>query len=117
MDGGDNKLIGRWGEELVAADLRRKGCRVLAANWQCRLGEIDLIAADRTYIRFIEVKLRKDSRFAAPREFVDWRKQEKLRVTAQHETKLQPRFDVAEVYAHLGTETKKPRIVYIENAF
>lgn len=117
MDGGDNKLIGRWGEELVAADLRRKGCRVLAANWQCRLGEIDLIAADRTYIRFIEVKLRKDSRFAAPREFVDWRKQEKLRVTAQHETKLQPRFDVAEVYAPLGTETKKPRIVYIENAF
>lgn len=122
MNGGDNKLIGRWGEELVAADLRSKGCRVLAANWQCRMGEIDLIATDRTYIRFIEVKLRKDSRFAAPREFVDRRKQEKLRVTAQlylaqHETKLQPRFDVAEVYAPLGTETKKPRIVYIENAF
>lgn len=122
MNGEDRRLIGRWGEELVATDLRRKGCRVLAANWQCRMGEIDLIVSDGAYIRFVEVKLRKDSNFAAPREFVDRRKQEKLKVTAQlylaqHETSLQPRFDVAEVYAPLGTKTLKPRIVYVENAF
>lgn len=122
MNGGDRRLVGRWGEELVATDLRRKGCHILAANWQCRMGEIDLIASEKEYIRFVEVKLRKDDNFAAPREFVDRRKQEKLRVTAQlylaqHETELQPRFDVAEVYAPQGTETKKPRIIYIENAF
>lgn len=122
MNGGDRRLVGRWGEELVATDLRRKGCHILAANWQCRMGEIDLIVSDKEYIRFVEVKLRKDDNFAAPREFVDQRKQEKLRVTAQlylaqHETELQPRFDVAEVYAPQGTETKKPRIIYIENAF
>lgn len=118
----DRKLLGRWGEGLVAADLRRKGCTILAAGWRCRMGELDLVAADGTYIRFVEVKLRKDDHFAQAREAVDSRKQKKLRVTAQlylaqHPTRLQPRFDVAEVYAPEGTATDEPRIIYIENAF
>lgn len=120
--GKDRILLGRWGESVVAQDLRRKGCRIVAANWRCRMGEIDLIAADKSYLRFVEVKLRKDDSFAQAKEFVDRHKQEKLRVTAQlylaqHPTSLQPRFDVAEVYAPQGSETKKPRIVYTENAF
>ena len=107
MSGGERKLLGRWGEGLVAEDLRKKGCRILAANWQCRMGEIDLIVADKRYLRFIEVKLRK---------------QDRIRVTAQlylagHPTTLQPRFDVAEVYAPEGVKTRTPRINYIENAF
>lgn len=120
--GKDRTLLGRWGESLVAQDLRRRGCRIVAANWRCRMGEIDLIAADKSYLRFVEVKLRKDDSFAQAKEFVDRHKQEKLRVTAQlylakHPTSLQPRFDVAEVYAPQGSETNKPRIVYTENAF
>lgn len=122
MSGTDRRLLGRWGESLVAEDLRRKGCRILAANWQCRMGEIDLIATDKTYLRFVEVKLRKSDSFAKAREFVDRRKQEKLMVTAKlylagHSTELQPRFDVAEVYAPQGIKTKKPQILYVENAF
>lgn len=120
--GGERKLLGRWGESLVAEELRKKGCTILAAGWHCRLGEIDLIAADKTYLRFVEVKLRRDARFAQAREAVDARKQEKLRVSAQlylawNPTVLQPRFDVAEVYAPEGTATKEPRLIYIENAF
>ena len=118
----DRKLLGRWGEGLVAADLRKKGCTILAAGWRCRMGELDLVAADGKYIRFVEVKLRKNDHFAQAREAVDFRKQSKLRVTAKlylacHPTQLQPRFDVAEVYAPAGTATVKPRIIYIENAF
>lgn len=120
--GGDRKLLGRWGEDLVAEDLRKRGCDIVAAGWYCRMGEIDLIAADKRYLRFVEVKLRKDARFAQAREAVNARKQEKLRLAAQlylaeNPTGLQPRFDVAEVYAPEGTETKKPEIIYIENAF
>ena len=118
----DRKLLGRWGEGLVAADLRKKGCTILAAGWRCRMGELDLVAADGKYIRFVEVKLRKNDHFAQAREAVDVRKQSKLRVTAQlylarHPTHLQPRFDVAEVYAPEGTATVNPRMIYIENAF
>ena len=118
----DRKLLGRWGEGLVAADLRKKGCTILAAGWRCRMGELDLVASDGKYIRFVEVKLRKNDRFAQAREAVDYRKQSKLRVTARlylvrHPTDLQPRFDVAEVYAPEGTATRNPQIIYIENAF
>ena len=116
------RLLGRWGEEKVAEWMRQKGYRVVAAGYRCRHGEIDLIAEHGKYICFTEVKLRKSDLFAQAREFVDARKQERLRITAQHylaETAcgLQPRFDVAEIYAPDGIFTKKPKIIYLENAF
>ena len=91
-------------------------------NYRTRLGEIDIIAANRRYLIFCEVKLRKTADFAAAREFVDARKQQRLRTTAlvylsQHETNLQPRFDVIEIYAPDGTATKKPQINHMEDAF
>lgn len=122
MSGGDRKLLGRWGEAAAAQWLRKEGYRVLEANWHCRFGEIDLIAQKGWYLCFVEVKLRKDDGFAQAREFVDRRKQEKIRTAAglylsTHPTGLQPRFDVAEVYAPEGTRTVQPKINYLENAF
>ena len=115
-------MLGRWGESLVADYLRRNGYEVIAEGWRCRFGEIDLIARNRSFLIFVEVKLRKNASFAQAREFVDQRKQQKLVATAQlylaqHPTELQPRFDVAEVYAPQGTDTEHPEIIYLENAF
>ena len=122
MTGGDRRLLGRWGETQTADWLRARGWRVVAAGWRCRFGEIDLIAANDKYIAFIEVKLRKNAVFAPARAFVDRGKQERVRTAAQlylleHPTELQPRFDVAEVYAPEGMATRKPEINYIEDAF
>ena len=122
MSRGDLRLLGRWGESKVAEWLRKKGYKVVGAGYRCRFGEIDLIATDDKFICFTEVKLRKDSGFAQAREFVEKHKQERLRLTAQHylcqhPSELQPRFDVAEVYAPMGVSTKDPQINYIENAF
>ena len=122
MSGQESRLLGRWGEALAAEHLRRAGYQILAANWRSRFGEIDLIAANQSYLCFVEVKLRKSAAFGRAGEFVDRRKQNKLRVTAelylsQHSTRLQPRFDVIEVYAPQGTDTKAPRVRHIENAF
>ncbi len=115
-------LSGRWGEAVAANYLRRKRYRILESNYRCRLGEIDLIAEDLRYLVFVEVKTRKDDRFASAAEFVDSRKQQRLIAAArlylsQHETALQPRFDVIEVYAPDGPATRRPRIRHIENAF
>lgn len=71
MNGGGARLLGRWGEAVAAEDLRRKGWRLVAAGWQCRFGEIDLIAENSKYITFIEVKLRKNADFAPARAAVD----------------------------------------------
>lgn len=122
MSGQESRLLGRWGEALAADHLRKKGFRILEAGWRCRFGEIDLIAADRNYLCFVEVKLRKSAAFGGAGEFVDRRKQEKLRTTAelylaQSPTPLQPRFDVIEIYAPQGMNTLKPEIRHIPNAF
>ena len=94
----------------------------MAAGYQCRFGEIDLIVQDKKNLVFVEVKLRKNANFAAAKDFVDWRKQDRIRVTAsmylsQFPTKLQPRFDVIEIYCPQGRLTKEPQINHLEGAF
>ncbi len=124
MSGGGEKArgLGQWGEALVAEDLRQKGWVIAATNFRCRMGELDIVAKRGNYLAFVEVKLRKNSRFGAACEAVTVSKQRKLRTAAQyylltHPSGLQPRFDVAEVYAPQGIHTEKPDIYYIENAF
>lgn len=114
--------MGAWGEALAAEYLRKKRYQIVAANFRTRIGEIDLIATNRRYLIFVEVKLRKNADFAMAREFVDYRKQAKIRSTAQlylayHPTRLQPRFDVIEIYAPEGMETRSPVINHLEDAF
>lgn len=120
--GAKSHLLGKWGEAVVANDLRRKGWRILASGYRCRLGEIDIIASDGRFLSFIEVKLRKNAAYGTAGEAVTLRKQSRIRATAmlyltRYPTDLQPRFDVAEVYAPEGSHTLAPRINYIENAF
>ena len=91
-------------------------------GYRTRMGEIDIIAENRKYLVFAEVKLRKSDSFAAAREFVDGSKQRRLTATAmqwlrQNPTGLQPRFDVIEIYAPLGMATESPTINHIKNAF
>ena len=122
MSGEKNRLLGRWGERLAAGFLREKGYALRDANWSCRFGELDLVAENGRFLCFVEVKLRKSAAYGTPGEFVDRRKQEKLRAAAQlylqkHPSRLQPRFDVIEIYAPQGMDTLKPQVNHIENAF
>ena len=119
---GRNNLVGSWGESLAGEYLRKKRYKLVAMNYRCRYGEVDLIVANKQYLVFVEVKLRKSDRFAAALEHVDLHKQQRLRTTAEfflseHQTALQPRFDVIEIYAPEGTMTKKPCIHHVEDAF
>ncbi len=102
--------------------MARKRYRLVEQNFRCRYGEIDLIVKNRQYIVFVEVKLRKSAQFALAADFVDQRKQARLRTTAafwlaKNETELQPRFDVVEVYAPGGMATRRPEIRHWEDAF
>ena len=119
---GRSNLLGGWGEALAAEYLRKKRYEIVAQGWRCKFGEIDLIVKNRKYLAFVEVKLRKSDRFAAAMEYVDRRKQDRLRMTAslylsRNETKFQPRFDVIEIYAPDGMDTADPEIIHLEDAF
>ena len=116
----ERKRIGDRGEAEVAKYLRKKGYVLLASQWRCRFGELDLVAKDRRgTVCFVEVKLRSAGAIALPREFVDGRKKERLRraaqsYLAQHAPESSARFDVAEVYVQ---ESGAMRVEYLENAF
>lgn len=102
--------------------MRKKRYKLVAAGYRCRFGEIDLIVQNKQYLVFVEVKLRKSGDFAAAREYVNRFKQDKIRITAsmylsQNPTKLQPRFDVIEIYAPRGASTETPEITHLEDAF
>ena len=116
------KLIGQWGEDQACEYLRRHGYRIIGRNYSCRFGEIDVIAAKRGFLAFVEVKLRRSDAFAEAREYVDERRQARLRSAAslwlaENETSLQPRFDVIEVYGEPGMPFRSLRIRHYENAF
>ena len=120
--GAEARLLGKWGERLAADFLRRDGWRIVETNYRCRMGEIDLIAEKGRYLVFVEVKLRKGARYGLASEAVTHNKRQRLRTTAElylseHPTRLQPRFDVIEVYAPQGMNTLEPGISRIENAF
>ena len=115
-------MLGPWGEGIAAEYLRKKRYQIVACNYRTRFGEIDLIAKNRRFLVFVEVKLRKSDRFAQAREYVGFQKQSRIRTSAElwlqeHPTLLQPRFDVIEIYAPDGMQTISPEIVHLEDAF
>ena len=88
-DGGSNdrrpvrQRIGARGEDLAVAELERQGMQILARNWRCKLGEIDVVAVEhsngRHVVVFCEVKCRTGLGFGGPLESITYAKLRKLR--------------------------------------
>lgn len=101
--------LGARGEQLAADWYTARGYTVVARNWRCREGELDLVVARDGELVFCEVKTRSSDRFGVPAEAVTPSKQRRLRVLAARylaEAADPPvvrrrgiRFDVASVMA------------------
>jgi putative endonuclease len=95
--------VGRRGEAAAERRYVARGYRVLARNWRCTIGELDLVVARGTTLVICEVKTRRGSRYGGGFEAVDARKRQKLRALAEvflQQHRLSPstiRFDVASV--------------------
>jgi putative endonuclease len=101
--GTHNRTLGMRGEDAVAAWYESQGYQIVARNWRCRDGELDLIVRDgRTFV-FCEVKARTSNAFGAPAEAITRQKQARLRRLAARWLEDAPRpageirFDVASV--------------------
>lgn len=73
---------GKRGEQIACKALEKKGYRILEKNYRCGHGEIDLVARQRDYIVFIEVRSKTGSAFGTPEESVTEAKKKKLIATA-----------------------------------
>jgi putative endonuclease len=97
------QAVGAYGERLASRYLEDQGLVVLARNWRCADGEIDLILADGEDVVFCEVKTRRGSLFGSPAEAVGRTKVQRLRRLAGRwlaESRMgarEVRFDVVEV--------------------
>lgn len=111
--------IGPRGEDAAADAYRRRGYRIVARNWGCRIGELDLVVERRGVLVFCEVKSRRGGAFGVGYEAVTRRKQAKLRSLA--EAFLQAagsrpqaiRFDVASV----AVRGERSAVELFEDAF
>jgi putative endonuclease len=114
--------LGARGEDLAVAWYTGHGYGVLARNWRCREGELDLVVSRDRCVVFCEVKTRTGTGFGLPAEAVTAEKQRRLRRLAtrwlgeQHPSAgfAEVRFDVACVTLRAGTE---PDVEVIEAAF
>jgi len=117
----DNKLKGQEGEELALIYLRNKGYQIIAQNYSCRYGEIDIITAKDGLIIFVEVKARSKD-IAAAFSSVSVRKRLRLIRTALDFLRRYPefndyclRFDVIGIIrSNIG---RKSYIEHIADAF
>lgn len=105
----NTREIGKICEEAVRDCFRNAGMEIIAENYYCREGEIDIVARDGEYIVFAEVKARKNKLFGEPCEAVTRSKQKKIRMAAEHyiaknEYDGAVRFDVAEVIYSASTD-------------
>ncbi|HEC78234.1 MAG TPA: YraN family protein [candidate division WOR-3 bacterium] len=112
--------LGRKGERLAREYLTSRGFIIVAHNFRCRFGEIDLIARKEKAFRFIEVKFRTGTEYGLPQESVVRRKQQKIRTTAMLWLKQrclpvdsEIHFDVLAINEEQG----KIKYNYIEDAF
>ena len=114
---------GRAGEDYTAGWLLRQGYEILARNWRCPWGELDIVAARGETVAFVEVKARRPGSMVSPLEAVNAPKRRRLVKAALawlQETgcPLQPRMDVAAV----SLEENRGRMEisgfeYLEGAF
>ena len=123
------KNIGDIGENAAAKYLKRHFFRIVERNYRFHRDEIDIIAKNRKFLVFVEVKTRSrndvnDNDFGTPSSAVDAGKMSRTKKAAvgylaEHpESKRAIRFDVIEVY--LDKNSEKPKIIdinHIENAF
>lgn len=114
-DNKTSKGIGDNAEKLARNFLVEKGLKIVANNYRCKAGEIDLIAIDKGYLVFVEVRYRQNDAFGTPAETVSNNKQNRLIRAAKHfllQCKTIPpcRFDVIAIQQNSNTN-------WIKNAF
>lgn len=114
--------LGRRGEEMAAQYLVDQGLKILARNWRCSEGELDIVATDgQQTVVFCEVKTRSGEGFGSPLEAVTRAKRQRIRRLAfLWMSALRPtawvtvRFDVIGVLLCRGAE---PSITHVAEAF
>ncbi|MCC5912973.1 MAG: YraN family protein [Balneolaceae bacterium] len=114
------KEIGDHGEDIAAAYLESKDWLIFDRNYAFEKAEVDIVATDRNYIIFVEVKFRSDTHFGQPEDYITPKKEANIRKAAEawlYERKMETaiaRFDVISI-VQKGNDA--PQITHFKDAF
>lgn len=113
------KQLGDLGEQLAADHLENHGQHVVARNWRCAEGELDLVTLDGNVLAAVEVKTRRSTRYGSPLDAINHHKARRLRkllmvFVRDHEIRVQSvRIDaVAIVMPTAGSNQTAPEIAH-----
>lgn len=118
--GNTTRQIGDKGEDIAAAYLESKDWIIIDRNYFFEKAEVDIVATDRNYIIFVEVKTRSSTYFGRPEEYVTPAKEQNIKKAAEawtYERKMETalvRFDIVSI-VQSGNEA--PEITHFEDAF
>ena len=117
--------IGQYGEDIAADHLKKQGLRIVCRNFRAGKNEIDIIAEDRNFIVFAEVKTRSgvgtyEYDYGTPATAVTHAKRKRIIEAARaylykRPTEKMPRFDVVEIYLSKTAFSEKPQVIKIEH--
>jgi putative endonuclease len=110
---GSGALAERWAADF----LQQHGLQLLAQNYRCRAGEIDLIMRDGEVLVFVEVRLRSNHDFGGAAASIDQRKQQRIIRTAQHYLTTLPRLPPCRFDAVLLESAQGKAVRWLKNAF
>ena len=113
------QALGRWGENVAAEYLARRGYVLVERNVRTDYGEIDLVTRQRDVVVFVEVKTRTTTAFGYPEESITARKKEHMIAAAQAymQTHSEPRTNWRiDVIAIEAQSKRDPQITHFENA-
>ncbi len=113
--------LGKWGEEAAARYLRKRKFKIIARNFRCSVGEIDIVARHRDVLVFVEVKTKREEGFIPPEASITGdKKRQIIKAAGYYLKKLRLkdqrcRFDVVAVVA--GDGEKPEAIRHYPGAF
>ena len=115
--GKTRQKLGQWGEAQAIRHLEARGCRIVARNWRCASGEVDVVVQEDDCLAFVEVRTRRGRAYGSPEESITPKKLARMAAVAEsyiyaHDWEGNWRLDVVAIRVRAGQE---PAIEWYRN--
>ena len=108
--------LGKWGEDIAATYLEKKGFEIIERDWKSGHHDLDIVSKDGNTLVIVEVKTRRNRLFGNPEEAIDYKKRKSLQsainhYVKSHRTGQDVRFDIISIVGMIGSQPEIDHII------